>query len=67
MDSIKITMKDGTVKNFEPAYRSGGSYSKKLTYEGVFVVIEDEYGNITAIPATDIQLIEAKSGSRRSW
>jgi hypothetical protein len=54
MASIEIKMKDGTVRNFPHEGRAGGSYTKKATYEGAFVVITDEWGTRTAIPAADV-------------
>lgn len=54
MSSIEIKMKDGTTKKFSHEGRSGGSYSKHVTFEGVFVVVTDEWGKRTAIPANDV-------------
>lgn len=59
MSNITIKMKDGTVREFPHEGRAGGSYSKRLTYEGVFAVVRDEYDMKTAIPAADIaEIIE---------
>jgi hypothetical protein len=57
MPSITVKMKDGTKKEFPHKGRSGGSYTKRLFYQGVFAVIEDEYGEKISIPAADIQEI----------
>lgn len=54
MSSITIKMKDGSERKFKHEGRPGGSYTKKLKFEGAFAVVEDEYGNRTAIPAADI-------------
>lgn len=54
MSNIKVTMKDGSVREFPHVGRSGGSYTKTLSYEGAFAVIEDEYGTKVSIPAADI-------------
>lgn len=54
MSSITIRMKDGTVREFPHVGRPGGSYTKRVTYEGAFVVIEDEWYRKTAIPAADV-------------
>lgn len=54
MSSITIKMKDGTVRKFPHAGRPGGSYTKKVRYEGAFVIITDEYYKEIAIPATDV-------------
>jgi hypothetical protein len=53
MASIKIKMKDGTVKDFPHTPRPGGSYTKTIKYVPGFVVITDEYYRETAIP-TDL-------------
>lgn len=52
--SIKITFKDGTVREFKHEGRGGGSYTKKLIYEGAFAIVEDEWGVQTSWPAADI-------------
>ena len=54
MASIKVRMKDGTVKNFPHEGRAGGSYTKSLSFEGNFVIITDEHYNRTAFPAQDV-------------
>lgn len=54
MSSIVIKMKDGTVKNFPHVGRAGGSYTKTIKYEGAFAIVQDEYYQRTAIPASDI-------------
>lgn len=54
MSSISVKMKDGTVRRFQHEGRDGGGYTKRLTYEGVFAVIEDEWGVKISIPAADI-------------
>lgn len=50
MSNIKIKMRDGTVKEFSHQGRAGGSYTKRLKYEGGMVVITDEWGKKIAIP-----------------
>ena len=54
MPSITITMKDGTKREFPHRGRPGGSWTKRLTFEGAFAIITDEYEARTAIPAADI-------------
>lgn len=54
MSSITFHMKDGTTKSFPHVGRPGGSYTKRLSFEGAFAVVTDEYGKRTAIPAADI-------------
>lgn len=61
--NITITMKDGTVRDFPHQGRPGGSYSKRIHYEGAFAIVEDEYGCTTAIPAADI--LEVKTWPER--
>jgi len=58
MSSIKIYMKDGTVEDFPHEGRSGGSYTKTLTFEGVFVVVKTEWGKRIAFPAADVSRVE---------
>ena len=57
MSDITVKMKDGSYRRFPHIGRSGGSYTKHLTFEGAFVVIEDEWHKRTAIPVTDIEEI----------
>ena len=54
MSNIIVKMKDGTERKFVHQGRPGGSYTKSITYQGGFAIIEDEYGSKTAIPAADI-------------
>jgi hypothetical protein len=58
MSSIKVYMKNGEVHDFPHHGRSGGSYTKTLTYKGAFAVVEDEWGKRTSFPAEDILRIE---------
>lgn len=55
MADIKIEFKDGTKREFKHERRAGGSYTKRLTYEGAFIVIEDEWGRRHSFPAHDIR------------
>lgn len=65
MSSITIKMKDGTVREFPHQGRAGGSYTKRIRYEGAFAIVKDEWDNETAIPASDIASIETRE--RPSW
>ena len=65
MSSIRIKMKDGSVRNYPHEGRSGGSYTKRLIYEGAFVIVEDEYGNRIGVPASDIA--EVTETPQRYW
>lgn len=58
MANITIKMKNGEVKKFPHEGRPGGSYTKTVRYEGMFVIVKDEWGKETAIPATDIEEVE---------
>lgn len=66
MSSITIKMKDGSVRNFPHEGRAGGSYTKKVKYEGAFVIVEDEWGKRTAMPAADIAEV-VETPNRSSW
>lgn len=61
---IKITMKDGKVREFKHKPRPGGSYNLKIKYEGAFAIIIDEYSNHTAIPAADIAEVQTIGAER---
>jgi hypothetical protein len=65
MASITVKMKDGTERKFPHEGRAGGSWTKKVTYEGAFVVIEDEWQQRTAIPASEVA--EVVETPNRSW
>ena len=66
MSSITIKFRDGTTREFPHEGRAGGSYTKRVTFEGVFVVITDEYGTRTALPAADIAEVIDRP-ERGSW
>ena len=61
MASITVKMRDGTTREFPHKGRAGGSYTKRLKLEGAFAVVEDEYGNRTAIPAMFIDEVVEKN------
>lgn len=65
MKTITILMRDGTKREFVENGRSGGSYTISLKYEPGFAVVEDEWGERTAIP-TEL-IAEVKSTPARSW
>lgn len=58
MSNIKIKMKDGTIHDFPHTGRPGGIYTKTVRYEGMFVIVKDEWGKEIAIPAQDIEQVE---------
>ena len=60
---VRVTMKDGTVREFKHRPRAGGSYNIKVDYKGSFLVITDEYYNETAIPAADIAEVKTTADS----
>lgn len=51
MPNVTIKFKDGKERKFIEHGRSGGSYTQTARYEGVFVLVVDEYGGVTAFPA----------------
>ena len=57
-NSIKVYMKDGSIKDFPHMGRAGGSYTKSIRYEGAFAVITDEFYSETAIPVNEIAEIK---------
>ena len=61
MTDVIIKMKDGTIREFKHIGRAGGSYTKRVTIEGAFVVVTDEWDKITAIPAQEILEVTAES------
>ena len=58
MANIKITLKDGTVREFKHEGRAGGSYTKTLKLEDGFVIVEDEWDKVVAFPAETVALVE---------
>lgn len=66
MSSITVVMKDGTRREFKHVGRAGGSYTKTLSLEGGFAIIEDEYGRRTIIPSQDIAEI-VEEPHRYGW
>jgi hypothetical protein len=58
MSYITLHMRDGSVKEFKHQGRHGGSYTKTLKYEPGFVVITDEWGLKTSVPADLIERVE---------
>ena len=58
MPNITVYFKDGTKQEFPHEGRPGGSYTKRVYYEGMFVIIKDEWGETTAIPVSEIKKIE---------
>jgi hypothetical protein len=53
--SIKIIFKDGTERDFPHRERPGGSFTKRIRYEGGFAIITDEYYHETAFPSENIK------------
>lgn len=64
--NIVIRMKDGTTRDFPHEGRAGGSYTKTLTLEPGWAIVEDEWGSRTAIPQADIAEIK-ESPHRGGW
>lgn len=61
---IKIRMKDHSVREFRHKGRVGGSYTVRLTFEGAFAVVTNEWGMRTCIPSSDILDIQDDPGRR---
>ena len=59
MTSIVIDFKDGSQREFPHEGRLGGSYTKRVKYEGAFVIVEDEWYKTYAFPASDIREVRA--------
>jgi len=60
MTSITIIMRDEATREFPHKGRSGGSWTKKIRYEGSFVIVVDEWEGETAIPADLIKEIRVE-------
>ena len=54
MSTITIKLKDGTTRIFHDVGRAGGSYSVTVSFEGSFVIVQDEWGKRTVFPAADV-------------
>lgn len=54
MMSVTIKFKTGEVREFRHEGRPGGSYTKRVKYEGGFVIVVDEWYRQTAFPACDV-------------
>lgn len=65
MANVEIKFKDGTVRKFDHEGRAGGSWTKKVRYEGAFVIVEDEWGNEIGSPADSVA--EVKMTPHRGW
>lgn len=65
MAAFKITMKDGTIREFKEETRPGGSWSTHGEQSGNFFVITSVWGKKTYIPISDIAEIEQDNG--RLW
>lgn len=59
--SVRVRMKDGTARDF-----SVGRYTKGVEYVTGFVVILDEFGKRTSIPADQIEEI-VEDSERGNW
>lgn len=60
MPSITIKLKDGTVREFRHEGRAGGSFTKRLTLEHGWAIVKDEWGKLTAFPASDVAEVEER-------
>jgi hypothetical protein len=55
MKSVEVLLNSGRCKRFEGERVAGEHKSPTLRFEGVFAVITDTRGRITAIPASEIK------------
>lgn len=67
MASIKITMRDGTVRNFPHAGRPGWRYTKSVRYDPGVVVVVDEHLRETAIPLDLVAEVYMDPELRSGW
>jgi hypothetical protein len=66
--NVKITKKDGTIMDFPHRGRAGGSYTVTVRFEGAFVIVRDEWGKDTAVPAADVEMVESEPHqARMGW
>lgn len=57
---ITFTFKDGTVKQFNPEQRPGGSYTNTLRYEPGFVVVKNVWDKEISFRTDDVAQIETE-------
>ncbi len=63
-ERIVFKMIDGTTREFKHRGRPGGSYTIRLTFEGEFAIVTDEWGDRTVIPGALISEIKEEEGRR---
>lgn len=63
-ERITFKMVDGTTREFKHQGRPGGSYTIRLTFEGEFAVVTNEWGDRTAIPGCLIAEVTEHEGRR---
>ncbi len=66
MGTVKVTLKDGTVRKFSES-RSGGSYSNSVRYEAAFAIVTDVWGNEYGFPAADVAEVNRTPERRGGW
>jgi hypothetical protein len=65
MRTVTIKFKDGTMREFIERGRPGGSWSMTVRYEGLFVIVKNEWGLENAFPASDVvEVINTPGPSR---
>lgn len=57
MAIIKVTMRDGEVKNYADDGLSSRGYKVRLRHEPGWVIIQDSYGEAVHLPAADVARI----------
>ena len=51
---IQIKMKDGSIREFPAMEKKDRRFHQEVKYEGVFVIIQDEWQRSVSIPACDV-------------
>lgn len=65
MSDVTILFRDGTRQEFREQGRPGGSYSNHVEYVPGFVIVTDEWGEMTSFPTDLIQSVLTKSCRER--
>lgn len=60
---IRVTMRDGEVKDYADARLSPGGYKVRVRHEAGWVIIQDAWGEVFHLPAADVAMITEKPGS----
>ena len=66
MKTIDVYLKDGSVRHFKEVGRAGGSWTISIEFKEGWCVVSDEWGNLTAIPASDVREVKTDN-PRGGW